>query len=149
MDAFKEVIEDIDGQFIVWAMYEEEINQVLKALKEAGKRVVTYYGKTSADDREKAIDDFQSGNADVFLGHAQAAGIGLTLTAANLALYYSCSPDNELRKQSEDRCHRIGTKGKSVLYIDLVAEDTIDLDIQRQLAVKTEIAELIIDRKGG
>ncbi len=146
MAVFKDLIEDIEGQFIVWAMYSEEINQIVAALAEAGIDTTTYYGATSKADREIAIDDFQAGRKRCFVGHAQAAGIGLTLTAARTAIYYSCSYDNELRKQSEDRCHRIGTTG-SVLYIDLVAEDTIDEDIIKSLAAKTAVADLVIDRR--
>jgi SNF2 family DNA or RNA helicase len=144
MAAFREIIEDYDGQFIVWAMYEEEINQIIAALEEADIPAVSYYGATSREARETAIDDFQAGKARAFVGHAQAAGIGLTLTAAELAIYYSCSFDNELRVQSEDRCHRIGTK-HTVTYIDLVAEDTIDEDVVKSLAVKSAIADQIID----
>lgn len=145
MRAFKDILEDHeDEQFIVWAMFEEEINQILAALEEAGISAVSYYGKTSKADRETAIDDFQSGKKRAFVGHAQAAGIGLTLTAARLAVYYSCSYDNELRMQSEDRCHRIGTTG-TVVYIDLVAEDTIDEEVIQSLKVKNEIARVIID----
>lgn len=146
MSAFKDAIQDIDGQFIVWAMFEEEINQIMAALEEADITFCTYYGATSKDDRERAIDNFQAGHIRAFIGHAQAAGIGITLTAARTAIYYSCSFDNELRLQSEDRCHRIGTVSK-VLYIDLVAEDTIDEDVVRSLAQKNAIAFEVIDKK--
>ncbi len=145
MDAFKEVLQDVDGQFIVWAMFEEEINQLVVALEEAGISLCTYYGATSKADRELAIDDFQAGRKQAFVSHAQAGGIGITLTAARTAIYYSCSFDNELRLQSEDRCHRIGTVSK-VLYIDLVAEDTIDEDVVKSLASKNAIAYQVIDK---
>lgn len=144
MRLFKELIEDAEGQFIVWAMFEEEINQIVAALDEAGISCVTYYGKTSKDDRIKAIDAFQAGEKRGFVGHASAAGIGITLTAAETAYYYSCSFDNELRLQSEDRNHRIGTT-KSVLYVDLVAEDTIDEDVVKSLSTKNAVALKVID----
>lgn len=147
MSAFREVIELIDGQFIVWAMFEEEINQLMVALKAAGLKAAAYYGATPKEDRDQIIDDFQAGRLDVFVGHAGAAGIGITLTAANVAVYYSCSFDNELRLQSEDRNHRIGTTGDSVLYYDLVAEDSIDEDVLRSLSVKTALADFVIDGK--
>jgi SNF2 family DNA or RNA helicase len=146
MAAFKEVIEDIEEgqQFIVWAMYKEEIRQVVAALRAAGISAVEFHGETAAEDRVTAVDDFQAGRVQAFVGHAQAGGLGLTLTAANLAIYYSCSYDNELRLQSEDRCHRIGTKD-SVLYIDILAEETIDEDIAQSLREKTRVAALVID----
>jgi SNF2 family DNA or RNA helicase len=145
MDAFKEIIEDVDGQFIVWAMYKEEIRQIVAALKEAGISAVEFHGGIGAEARVKAIDDFQAGRIQAFVGHAQAGGLGVTLTAASLAIYYSCSYDNELRIQSEDRCHRIGTK-KSVLYIDIMAEGTIDEEIMHSLDEKTRVAAQVIDR---
>lgn len=144
MDLFKEVIEDVDGQMIVWAMFEQELLQIKQHCDSIGLRSAMYYGATKTDERERIIDAFQRGEIDVFIGHAAAAGIGITLTAAETAIYYSCSFDNELRKQSEDRNHRIGTKS-NVLYIDLIAENTIDEDIQRSLKVKTVLADLVID----
>lgn len=145
MAAFKEVLEDVEGQFIVWAMFQEEIDQILAALQEFGISHVEYTGRTGREARENAIDDFQAGRVRCFVGHAAAAGIGITLTAATVAIYYSCSFDNELRLQSEDRCHRIGTT-KSVLYIDLVAEATIDEDIAKSLAMKNALAYRLIDQ---
>lgn len=146
MQAFNEILEGLqeDQSFIVWCMYEQEILQVMRALEEAGISARSYYGKTPKNARDEIIDDFQAKRFQCFVGHAAAAGIGITLTAADLAIYYSCSFDNELRLQSEDRCHRIGTVNK-VLYIDLVAEDSIDEDVVRSLSVKNLIAAQIID----
>jgi SNF2 family DNA or RNA helicase len=146
MSVFKELIEGIEGQFIVWAMFEEEIKQIMDALSDAGISAAAYYGATPKEEREQIIDDFQSGRLTVFVGHAAAAGIGITLTAAQTAIYYSCSFDNELRLQSEDRCHRIGTKG-TVVYYDIIAEDTIDEDVVRSLAIKSHLADVVIDGK--
>ncbi len=45
--------------------------------------------------------------------------------------------------QSEDRAHRIGQK-KSVTYIDLIAEDTVDEKIVKALRKKIDIASEIL-----
>ncbi|QOV06266.1 DNA helicase [Burkholderia phage Maja] len=148
MNLFKEYVEGIDGQMIVWCLYEVEILQVAEALRSMGLRVATYYGKTKkGETREKIIDDFQAGRLDAIVGHAAAMGIGLTLTAATTSLYYSCDRNNELRLQSEDRNHRIGTV-KSPVYVDFIAEDTIDEDDMKGRAFKSELANMVIDRKG-
>jgi SNF2 family DNA or RNA helicase len=144
MSLFKDQLQDIEGPFIVWAMFEEEINQIMAALKAEGIEAVSYYGKTKSDAREAAIDDFQARKVRAFVGHAAAAGIGLTLNVAETVIYYSCSEDNDLRLQSEDRAHRIGTV-KPVVYIDLVAEDTIDEDMVQNRAAKTATADYVID----
>ena len=151
MSAFKEVLESImdttpNRQFIVWAMFKEELKGIKATLDEMGITCEIYNGDTSKDERERIIDEFQAGKIQGFIGDARAAGIGLTLTAATCAIYYSCSDDNELRMQSEDRCHRIGTK-ESVLYIDLIAEDTLDENIHKRNTMKSTIAAVVIDGK--
>jgi SNF2 family DNA or RNA helicase len=143
LETFKEIIEDLEGQFIVWSIYKEEIKQIVAALEEMGITHVQYHGDISKDDRERAIDDFQAGKARAFVCN-KAAYAGITLTAARTSIYYSCDFDNDIRAQSEDRCHRIGTT-HSVLYVDLVAEDTIDEDVVKSLAMKNAVADHVID----
>jgi len=65
----------------------------------------------------------------------QTGGYGITLTAANTVIYYSNGYDLEKRFQSEDRAHRIGQK-KSVTYIDLIAEGTVDEKIVKDASEK-------------
>jgi SNF2 family DNA or RNA helicase len=150
MQLFKEVLEDVEGQLIVWAMFEEEINQVLVALRDAGMPCAHYYGKTSDEDRERAIDDFQAGRIQAIVAHGRAAGVGLTLIGDQkiagdiTTVYYSCDCDNEVRLQTEDRTHRIG-QAKNCVYIDLVAEDTLDEDFLKNRAHKTATAAIVLD----
>ncbi|WVW37715.1 DEAD/DEAH box helicase [Aeromonas phage Gekk3-15] len=134
----------VEGSMIIWAMYDEEIEQVKRVCEERGLTYAVYVGATKADARERAIDDFQAKKVDVFIGNPAAAGIGLTLTAAETVIYYTCSYDLELRLQSEDRAHRMG-QTKTVRYIDLIAEDTIDEDVMRSLSRKDDTARKIVD----
>lgn len=159
MEVFKDLTETIvdtsDDQFIVWAMFDEEIKQICDIMEKLGVNYAVYNGSTPQARREEIIDEFQAGKIRVFIGNPAAAGIGITLTAANKAIYYSCSYDNELRLQSEDRCHRIGStgsivegrEGRFVTYYDLICERTIDEDIVRSLSNKTKMAAQVIDRK--
>ena len=107
--------------------------------------MVQYYGEVSTDDRQKAIKYFQDPKSKVkyFVGNTQTAGYGLTLTAASNVIYYSNSYDLEKRLQSEDRAHRIGQK-KTVTYIDLIAEDTVDEKIVKALRDKINIASEVM-----
>lgn len=146
LKALEEVVENwTEGKkFIVWARFREELRAVSALLRERGLKVVEYHGGVSTADREVALDTFQNGDADVFVAQQQAGGIGLTLTAAEMAIYYSQDFSSENRKQSEDRNHRIGTK-QSVLYIDICAEDTIDEAITRRLQMKAALATAMLD----
>lgn len=143
LDALLELMEDVQGKVIVWARFKEELRAVAEALRKAGRNVVEYHGDVADKDREAAVDDFQHGDADTFVGQPQSGGIGLTLTAAETTVYYSNDYNSETRKQSEDRAHRIGTRNP-VVYIDLTATDTIDENIVRALQNKSALAAAIL-----
>lgn len=128
---------------IVWARFREEIASVVAALRGAGRAVVEYHGGVKAKDREAAIDAIQHGDADVIVMNQQAGGTGITLTAATFAIYYSNYYSLLRRSQSEDRNHRIGTRGE-VVYIDLIAQATIDESITRALQQKADLAATIL-----
>lgn len=145
MQALKSLVEDIDGQFIVWASFVEELSQIMVAMEACGLKAVQYSGKISSANRERAIDDFQNGKATVFVGQPVAGGVGLTLTAAKTVVYYSSDYNLGTRLQSEDRCHRIGTT-THVVYIDLAATDTIDEKIASALQIKEELSQAVLFR---
>lgn len=147
LKALMEIVEDTEGSVIIWAMYRAEIELIEQTLRAAGHETVSYHGGVKDADRETAIDRFQSGEARFFIGHPVAGGTGLTLTRAETAVYYSCDYWLEMRLQSEDRNHRIGTKN-NVVYWDLVAEDTIDEKIAAALQSKKEVAGAILDGEG-
>ena len=144
LSALKEILQDAEGQLIVWASFREEIKQLAQLFADMKIPAVTYFGDTSDSDRESAIDDFQAGDARVFIGNPSAAGTGLTLTAAKTVIYYSNSYSLEQRLQSEDRAHRIGVK-HPVVYIDLVGRDTIDEPIATALQTKRATASAVLD----
>lgn len=141
MAALKEVVEATEGPIIVWARFRAELERIARELAEYG--VVSYHGGVSPKDREAAIDAFQSGAARIFIANPAAGGTGLTLHAARTVIYHSCSFSLEERLQSEDRAHRIGTR-RPVLYIDLVASDTIDERIAAALQAKAGVAEELL-----
>lgn len=144
MAALKELLEDVDGQFIIWARFKEELASIHREFELMGISSVEYHGAVSTKDRELAIDAFQNGEARAFIGQPQSGGIGITLTNAETVIYYSNDFNLETRLQSEDRAHRIGTK-KNVVYIDLVATETIDEKIAESLQRKIDIAATILN----
>lgn len=138
-----DAIEDVDGKFIVWARFREELYAIVEAFEEANIPCVQYHGGVGREDREAAVDDFQNGAARAFVGQPQSGGIGLTLTAAETVFYFSNDFNLETRLQSEDRAHRIGTR-KNVVYIDIAAEGTIDEQISNNLQRKQRTAAVVL-----
>jgi len=140
-----EVLRNHQGKAIVWANYQHSIEQVAKAVAaEFGpESVVTYYGPTKGDARRAAIKAFQDPGSPVrFFVSNRTGAFGITLTQADLVVYYSNDYDREVRGQSEDRAHRIGQL-KSVLYVDLRCRGTVDEKIIRALRDKKKLSELI------
>ena len=81
-----------------------------------------------------------------FIGQPMTGGRGITVTAANLAIFYSNSYDLEIREQAEARNHRIGTDDK-VTYIDLIAEGTVDEKIIYALRNKINLASSVLEEE--
>jgi len=140
IEALKDILEGINTKAIIWARFRADIRAIERLL---GDLAVSYHGGVDSDARELAIERFQN-DPDIkyFIGTPQAGGTGLTLTAAEYAVYYSNSFDLEQRLQSEDRCHRIGTKN-NVTYIDIECQKSIDSKIIKALRDKKNIADVI------
>ena len=140
------ILEDTDGKVIIWANYQMSVSEIMQALtkKYGANSFVHYYGLTPQEDRQDYIRKFQNDPECRFIiGTPQTGGYGITLTEANTVIYYSNGYDLEKRLQSEDRAHRIGQK-KTVTYIDLICEDTIDEKIVKALRDKINIASEVM-----
>ena len=141
-----DVLEEVEGKVIIWGHYQEDVKNIVNILTEkyGPGSVVSYYGLTPQEERQKNIKRFQANNGVRFLvGTPQTGGYGITLTEANTVIYYSNGYDLEKRMQSEDRAHRIGQK-KTVTYVDIIAQDTVDEKIVKSLRKKINIASEVM-----
>ena len=141
IEALLDTIEEMSGKVIIWSRFRYDIRKISVVLeaKYGPNSVVTYFGDTSDEDRQKAVKNFQFGNARFFVANPQTAGYGLTLTAATNVVYYANDFNLETRVQSEDRCHRIGQKN-SVTYVDFVCKGTVDVHIVKALRSKIDLS---------
>lgn len=145
LDALSEVLAAYDGPTIVWARFRKDMAFIAERLKRDGVSFVEYHGGTSDNDRTAAVESFLSGPSRVFLSNPQAGGTGLNLQAGGCAhaVYYSNSFNAIDRWQSEDRIHRIGTRG-TVVYTDLVGTGGVDAYILANLRKKKNISALAL-----
>jgi len=146
LNELMDVLDEVEGKAIIWAHYQYDIKKIIKEIKKVygPGSVVDYYGLTPQDQRQTNRERFQKPNGTRFLvGTPATGGYGITLTAASTVIYYSNGYDLEKRLQSEDRAHRIGQK-KTVTYVDLIAEDTVDNKIVKALRKKVNIASEVM-----
>ena len=141
------ILDEISGKVVIWAHWRYDIKTIVEHLKKeyGDNSVVTYYGNTSDEDRQKAIREIQNPNSKVrfIVGTPQTAGFGITLTGASTMIYYSNGYDLEKRQQSEARIDRIG-QTKNMTYIDIICEKTVDERIVKALRRKVNIATEIM-----
>jgi len=137
-----EVIEDTDHQMIVWAKYRQDITNIMELCRKLDVTAVRYDGTCNDDQMARAIDDFKSGNAQVFVANPKKASEGITLTCAKTMVYYNQNWKLAERLQSEDRIHRIG-QDVPVHIIDICAADTVDRAIIEALTTKRQMAAFI------
>jgi len=147
LDELLDVLSEMEGKAVIWAHWRHDIEIIVEALKKeyGDNSVVTYFGDTSTDDRQKAIRSIQDKDSPVrfIVGTPQTGGYGITLTGASTMIYFSNGYDLEKRQQSEARIDRIG-QTRNMTYIDIIAEKTIDEKIVTALRNKVNIASKVM-----
>jgi SWI/SNF-related matrix-associated actin-dependent regulator 1 of chromatin subfamily A len=131
-----------DKKVIVFTDYTSVVN----TLKEEYKDIcVVINGETSQKDRQKAVEDFQNNpNVRLFIGNTVAAGVGLTLTAAEVVIVNDLNWTPANVDQSLDRAYRIGQTKDVICYFPLF-DDTIDTIVYEVLDKKRDIINMAID----
>ncbi len=85
-----------------------------------GKQAVYLDGSCSNAIRQQAVDSFQNDDKiKVFVGNLKAAGVGLTLTAAEVVIMNDLSFVPAEHAQAEDRAYRYGQKSNVLVYYPL------------------------------
>jgi len=150
IDELINLLHEVHGKVVIWAHYRHDIETIVEHIKkefntDVDNCVMTYYGDTSVEDRQKAIKEIQDPDSPVrfLVGTPQTGGYGITLTAASTMIYYSNGYDLEKRQQSEARIDRIG-QTKPMTYVDIIAEDTVDERIVKALRKKINIASQVM-----
>lgn len=128
---------------VVFAHHREVVSKLVDALKEYNP--VKVIGGISAKEKDDAENNFQTvPGTRVFIGNIQAAGTGLTLTAADTAIFAELdwTPGNLI--QASDRIHRIGQKSACLIQM-FVTKDSIEEYMLRRLVEKKEVCERVLN----
>ncbi len=128
------------GPVVVFAHHHDVIDAIAEKLS-----CVVVTGKTAESERQLAVDTFQMGKVDCFIGNIQAAGVGITLTAASHIVFAEIVWTPALMSQAEDRCHRIG-QTQSLLIQYPVLEGSLDQRMLEVIVRKQDIISKVTDK---
>ncbi len=132
----------VGHKVVVFAHHHDVIDALVD---EYGSKAVKLDGRTSAIKKDAAIEAFQNDKwKRLFIGGIQAAGTGITLTAASHVIFAELDwvPGNVT--QAEDRLHRIG-QHDSVLVQHLVLEGSLDANIAQTMVEKQAVIDKALD----
>jgi SWI/SNF-related matrix-associated actin-dependent regulator 1 of chromatin subfamily A len=121
-----EIAENIleqDKKVIIFCNFTESLNAICDHF---GKTAVKVDGSMSKQQRQFSVDQFQENDkVKVFIGNIKAAGVGITLTAAEAVIMNDLSFLPSDHAQAEDRAYRYGQKNNVLVYYPLF-ENTIE-----------------------
>jgi SNF2 family DNA or RNA helicase len=137
LDAIEEILEEHDGQLVIFSQFASAIRLLERRLKLRGEKFGTLIGATPDDERRLTIDRFQSGDLRVFAGTIGAGGEGIDLHAASTVLFIDRSWSPTANDQAISRLHRYGQLN-AVQVIDIIARKTMETKKQRDIELKAD-----------
>lgn len=100
-------------------------------------------GSTPLAKRNRMVEAFQHGEAQVFFISLKAGGLGLNLTGANYVIHLDPWWNPAIEQQATDRAYRIGQQRNVTVY-HLIAADTIEEKILRLHKTKRDLADALL-----
>eukprot|EP01117_Protostelium_nocturnum_P009544 TRINITY_DN3404_c2_g1_i1.p1 TRINITY_DN3404_c2_g1~~TRINITY_DN3404_c2_g1_i1.p1 ORF type:complete len:948 (+),score=423.18 TRINITY_DN3404_c2_g1_i1:53-2845(+) len=101
-------------------------------------------GQTPVTERQSLIDTFNTEPIPIFLISTKAGGMGINLTAANVAIFYDISFNYTVDRQAEDRCHRLGQE-KQVKVYKLIVNDSIEEGMLQMANAKKKLNDRVLE----
>lgn len=145
VDALFQILEDNpDEPIVVFSQFKQAIRLVEQRLNERSLEYVRITGDDSGEARRHAVDNFQAGVSNIFLGTVGAGSEGITLTRSSTVIFLDRDWTPARNAQAEDRLHRIG-QTNAVQVIDIVARNTVDGYRMKKLEMKKEWIRKMID----
>lgn len=114
----------------IWFRYRHELEYVRERLDKAKISNVFVMGGISTIERKRRMQDFRN-KSRVLLATMASLRYGVDASVCDISYYYSSSDSGDHRIQSEDRTVNPFTKdlNKSLLVIDCLTRDSVDIDI--------------------
>lgn len=142
----EEVMDDLGQQkVVIFVRFLAEIAAIKAMMERKGIHYQCIDGSVPINKRGEVVREFQEEEkCQVFIAQIQTAGLGITLHASSVAIFYSLDYSYANMEQALARLHRIGQKN-IVTNIVLVTKGTVDEKVLKALNGKQDIARLVVD----
>ena len=128
---------------VIFSIFKEPLSALKDELKDLNPLLCT--GDIKDSIISDNIDRFQNSDENkVMLCTLQKMGTGVTLTAANNAIFLDSGWTSAINQQCEDRIHRIGS-GKHVFIYYLETANTIDEHVANIVFDKKAMSDYVVD----
>lgn len=146
LEALSDIIDTMQEEnrkLVVMARFTAELDDIETLLQ---KRKIGYsIVRGGIKDRDEQVRRFQEDeDCRVFIGQIQAAGMGLTLTAASTMVFFSLDYNMANFDQAKARIHRV-SQTENCHYVYLCCRGTIDNKVLRALRDKVDLAKTLVD----
>ncbi|MGG5252522.1 SNF2 helicase associated domain-containing protein [Neobacillus sp. SM06] len=130
-------------RLLIFSQFTSMLSIIRLALADAGLSFFYLDGQTPSKERVQMVDQFNQGEATVFLLSLKAGNTGLNLTGADTVILYDLWWNPAVEEQAAGRAHRMGQKNV-VQVIRMIAQGTIEEKIYELQQNKRELIETLI-----
>lgn len=136
---------DSGTKIVVFSQFIATTNYIFERFE---GQAVLFNGTKSDREKHQAVESFMNDeNIKVFVGTIGAAGVGITLTSAYTEIFIDQPWTPSDRAQAENRVYRASQTSNRIHIIRLIAQGTIDEDIDLLLFEKEKITSQVLDNK--
>lgn len=138
-----ELIEESTNNAIVFVPYTKALDMVAQHLRKKGHHVEVVDGRTSNTERKRIFSEFQNEpGRRILVAHPATTAHGLTLTRADLTIWYGPITDLEIFEQANNRMDRPGQKNN--MTVACVACNPLELELYSALKNKQLMQNTIL-----
>ena len=137
-----ELIEETSNKVIVFVPYTKALDMVASHLRKSNS-VAVVDGRTSRTERQQIFHDFQNAeHPRVLVAHPATTAHGLTLTRADLTIWYGPITDLEIFEQANNRMDRPGQQNP--MTVACIAANSLELELYSALKNKQTMQNTIL-----
>jgi len=144
LQELEDVINSTEHKVIVYVPFVSTVSLVSEHLRAKGFSCAEVYGEVAKAKRDQIFGAFQKpGGLRILVAQPAAMSHGLTLTKANVIVWYGPTTSNETYEQANGRITRPGQKNKQ--FIIHLEGTPVEARIYRRLQEKQTMQGLLLD----